>query len=62
VNRLEKKMWVYSKVDGVNQFLFETKFGVEGLYEIFEKSQFKRHKPYAYALVDGKEIKLFLEP
>lgn len=54
-----KRIWIYSKADGVNQFLFETSFGIEELEGIFERDQYKRHKPFAYALVDGVEIKLF---
>lgn len=55
-------IWIYSKADGVNQLLFETSFGIEELEKLFEREQYKRHKPFAYALVDGIEIKLFTNP
>lgn len=58
----EKKIWIYSKISGVNQLLFETNFGIGALEEIFEADQYKKHKPFAYALVDGIEIKLFTDP
>lgn len=57
----QKKIWIYSKKSGVNEFLFETDFGIEGLEEFFRDERFKKHRQFAYALVDGKEIKLFTD-
>lgn len=56
-----EKIWIYSKISGVNQLLFETNFGLDGLEEFFGSDQYKKHKPFAYALVDGIEIKLFTD-
>lgn len=47
----------YSKKDGVNQLLF---LGNDlASSEQFFDERFKEHKPFAYTLVDGVEIKLF---
>lgn len=59
MNKLESKIWIYSKLNGVNELLFETDFGMDGLTEIFKKPELKKHRPFAYALVSGIEIKLF---
>lgn len=56
---MDNKIWIYSKLNGVNEFLFETDFGMEGLSEVFERKELKKHKQFAYALVSGIEIKLF---
>ncbi|MBC1491443.1 hypothetical protein HB884_14770 [Listeria booriae] len=53
---------VYSKRNGVNQFLFSFRTTSELFLHIdkeFERRNLQKHMHYAYALVDGKEIKLF---
>lgn len=56
---MKDKIWIYSKLHGTNEFLFETDFGIEGISEVFNKPALKKHKQFAYALVSGIEIKLF---
>lgn len=56
-----KKIWIFSKLNGTNEFLFETSFGINGIDQWFEREENKKHKPFAYALVDGFEIKLFTD-
>lgn len=56
---MKDKIWIYSKLNGTNEFLFETNFGIEGISKIFDRPELKKHKQFAYALVSGIEIKLF---
>lgn len=56
---MNNRIWIYSKLHGINEFLFETDFGIYGLSEIFDKPELKKHKQFAYALISGIEIKLF---
>lgn len=54
-------IWVYSKKDGVSQFLFitENKGDVLSVLKEVIEEKFKEHQPFVYILVQGKEIKLF---
>ncbi|MGX7195480.1 hypothetical protein [Enterococcus olivae] len=54
-----KDIIIYSKKDGVNQLLPIFGNSLEGSLKIFEMDRFKEHKLFAYALIDGVEIKLF---
>lgn len=52
---------VYSKRTGVNQLLFQASTNDNSLLGIGKtvEQKFKDEVPFAYVLVDGKEIKLF---
>lgn len=54
-----KDIIIYSKKDGVNQLLPIFGNDLQGLGSVFDMDRFKEHKLFAYALVDGVEIKLF---
>ncbi|MGM0124715.1 hypothetical protein IGI37_002109 [Enterococcus sp. AZ194] len=51
----------YSKKNGVNQRLPITGNSLLGIEKVFDTDEFKEHKPFAYALIDGVEIKLFTD-
>lgn len=53
-------IYIYSKKDGVNQLLLETTdSNLVNLKVVFENKKILEHMSYAYALVQGIEIKLF---
>lgn len=56
-------IWIYSKINGVNELLFEidANSDVNDIGKMLDQEQFKKHKQFAYALVDGIEIKLFTD-
>ncbi|EAD0738616.1 hypothetical protein DSO10_04680 [Listeria monocytogenes] len=51
----------YSKKNGINQWLSISGASLSGIEKVFDMEQFKEHKPFAYALIDGVEIKLFTD-
>lgn len=60
---MRNSIWVYSKINGVNELLFEidANSDVNDIGKMLDQEQFKKHKQFAYALVDGIEIKLFTD-
>ena len=54
-----KDIIIYSKKDGVNQLLPIFGNDLKGIGAVFDMDRFKEHKLFAYALVNGVEIKLF---
>lgn len=56
-----KDIIIYSKKYGANQLLPIFGNDLKGIGTVFEMDEFKEHKLFAYALVDGVEIKLFTD-
>lgn len=61
VREVNTEIIIYSKKDGVNQLLMIFGNDLSGIGTVFEMDRFKEHKLFAYALVDGVEIKLFTD-
>lgn len=58
---MNKCIWVYSKLNGANELLFtiDNNADIHDFEQIFNRKEYKRHKQFAYVLVDGIEIKLY---
>lgn len=58
---MRNSIWVYSKINGINELLFQIdgSSDVGDIGKMLDQEQFKKHKQFAYALVNGVEIKLF---
>ena len=60
---MNRNIWVYSKINGANEvlFIFDNNVDMNDFECVFSKPNYKRHKRFAYALIDGIEIKLFTD-
>lgn len=60
---MNRNIWVYSKLSGVNELLFIADNNVDAhdFEQVFTQDKYKKHKRFAYALNDGVEIKLFTD-
>lgn len=60
---MNEHIWVYSKLNGASELLFTIDYDadIHDFEQIFNRKEYKRHKQFAYALVDGIEIKLFTD-
>ena len=56
---MNKDIIIFSKKSGVNELLPIYGKSLKGLETVFEIDRFKEHKQFAYALIDGIEIKFF---